>query len=155
MRKLKTIIIVVAVLILIGLLELLNIAITGPMSNPITGKELIGEYETQLPDGGKEVLTLFPEGICKHDIFLKDGRTYHATGKWQHDEIHTKFGSSDYLNLEGTMDSLSEFGDKINPNIEDIPQGASAGLPVERTLMGHIKISLYGDQGIYYRKIEK
>lgn len=111
--------------------------------------------EDHLPEQkGEEILELLPEGICKQNILLKDGRTFESIGKWQYDIVKVKTSSYDYLSLEGIIDSLSEFGDKINPHIGQDPKKISSGLPVERTLFGHIKISLYGDQGIYYHKID-
>ena len=153
MKTLKTIIIVIAVLIGIGLLELLNFAITGPMSNKsVSTEELIGKYSVPLPEGGREILELLPEGVCKQDIFLKDGRIFNAIGEWRLDK-DSNFNNE--LMLKKVRDSLNMFGNKINPNIAEISNNAEWGLPIFRTLMGHIKIGLYGDLGEYYRKIEK
>ena len=149
MKKVKIIIIVLAVLILFGLLEILNFALTGPMLKPITARELIGKYEVQLPEKGKEILNLLADNKCEQVIQLQNGSTYTATGQWRFD----KLGSSDYICFNNIRSSLSEFGDKINPDINKIEKDLSILLPIERTLMGNIKIELYGDQGIYYRKI--
>lgn len=151
MKKVKMIITALGVLILCGLLELLNFALTGPMMKPIVGEDLIGKYSVSLPDEGKEFLELMPDGICKQDIFLKDGRSYHTSGQWQF--RHASL-NHDQLVLIGTHYSLSEFGDKLNPDIGQIEKNTATLLPTERTLMGNIKIELYGDQGIYYRKID-
>lgn len=143
---------VFAILIPIGLMGIGFFAVAGPMSKPITTLELFGKYEAQLPEKGREVIELLPEGICRQSIFLNSGQTLQATGKWQY--YTTKVGASlyDTLSLEGIRYSLSEFGDHINP---DIDQKTSSSLPIGRTLFGHIKIELYGDQGIYYRKVKK
>jgi hypothetical protein len=153
MKKVKVIIIILAVLILIGLLELLNFALTGAMMKPIAAGDLIGKYEAQLPDGGKEILNLLRNGICKQDILLKNGRTFESIGHWKYDVFHYKNDSNDVLILKDVRNSLSEFGDKINPEIEKIDKDSST-FPIKRTLFGDIKIGLYEDQDIYYRKIE-
>jgi len=149
MKKVKIIIITLAILILCGLLELLNFAITGPMMKAITAGDLVGKYETQLPERGKETLNLLADNKCEQVIQLQNGATYTAMGQWRFD----KLGSSDYICFNNIRSSLSEFGDKINPNIAEIEKDLSILLPIERTLMGNIKIGLYEDQGIYYRKI--
>lgn len=152
MKKVKIIMITLAVLILCGLLELLNFAITGPMLKPIKREELIGKYSVPLPDGGREALELLPGGVCKQDIFLKDGRTFNAIGEWS---LGKDSSSNNELIVKKIRDSLNMFGNKVNPDIAEIPNDAEWGLPIFRTLMGHIKIGIYGDLGDYYRKIEK
>lgn len=155
MKVVKVSIITLFILIPIGLVGLIFFAVAGPMSKPITTPELIGRYEAQLPEGGKEVLMLLPEGRCEQAIFFNNGQILKAIGKWQYDIVKTGTSSYDYLSLEGVRDSLSEFGNHINPNIAQDPKKINSGLPIERTLFGHIRIDLYEDQGIYYRKIEK
>lgn len=149
MKKVKIIMITLAVLILFGLLELLNFALTGPMLKPITREELIGKYSVPLPDGGKENLELLENGIYEQNIFLKSGKQFHARGKWSLD----KLGSSDCISLEGARDSLNMFGNKINPDIAKNEENSVSCRLVTHSLMGHIKIGIYGDLGDYYRKV--
>lgn len=151
MKKIRITIITIFILIPVGLIGLLLFALIGPKSCPITAQELIGKYSVPLPDKGKEILELLPNGACKQDILLKDGRAYFATGTWQLD----KLGSSDCISLEGVRYSLNEFGNKINPNIAQIEKNTVSCRLVTRSLMGHIKIGIYGDLGEYYHKVEK
>ena len=130
---------------------MLNFALTGPMMKPIVTGDLVGKYSVCLPDEGKEFLELMPGGICKQDISLKDGKKYHASGQWQY--RHGSL-SHDQLVLTNTRYSLSEFGDKINPDIEQIEENTATLLSIGRNFFGHIRIDLYGNQGIYYQKIE-
>lgn len=152
MKKLKIIIIVLAVLILFGLLELLNFALTGPVLKPITREELIGKYEAQLPDGGKETLDLLPDGVCKQQIILRNGVNYYAVGQWNHDKVQFQNTWDDYLTLKKIRISLSIFGNTINPHISEEPTDENKCPLVARTLMGNIRIG--SEKGIYYRKID-
>lgn len=144
-RPLLIIIIILIVFVPIGLIIF---ALIGPRSQPITNSALFGKYSIVLPDGGKETLNLLPNGKCEQNIFLKDGKIYNAIGEWK----YIKLNSWDYLRLEGTHIS-TQFGNKINPNIEQIPKGGTGGLPISRTLMGHIIIDK--DESHYFKKDDR
>jgi len=149
MKKLKIIIILIVVLIFTGLLLF---AVAGPMSRPIIMKELIGRYEVQLPDGGKEILQLLPDEACKQDICLKDGKVYSAKGTWRLDE----FNLSECVMLREVRCALVENATKLNPEINKIENDTLITLPIHHTFIGHVEIGMYGGQGIMsYRKISE
>lgn len=150
MKKIKIVVIALVVLIPVGLVGIGIFSLVGPMSKAVTAQEMIGKYEAQLPDGGKEIIELMPEGICRQSIFLKNDQKLQVVGKWKY--RHGALAGNQLV-LTDIRYSLSEFGDKINPEIQQVEKNTATLLPIKRALMGQIKIELDSDQGIYYRKI--
>jgi len=108
--------------------------LSGCMLLEINEKDLLGKYCAKLPDGAVEYLELRPNGECIQEILLKNRAPLIAHGSWRyHQELKC-------LSLDGTRSALTPFGNKINPNIEQILPGVTRGPAVYRSILGKVII---------------
>ena len=125
---------------------ILALMLVGCMFQKINEQDLFGSYRADLPGGGMESLELLPEGNCKQEIHLPDGKTYDAQGTW-------KFcPETKYLQVRGIRQSLTPEG-QINPDVGAAPGKEVFATPVYRSLSGGMEIMLH--EGIDYRRQKK
>ncbi len=129
------------------------IGLNGCIAWPVNKKDVIGIYQSVLqdgtpglPDGGSEVLELKPDGICKQNIALKDGRTFSAQGIWKWSCDKRYVGKR--VVITGIYYVLDE-EDRVLPNFEKT-KGMLQIFPAVRTLTG--RVMLGSDEGSHYEK---
>ncbi len=130
------------------------IGLNGCIAWPVSKRDVIGIYQSVLedgtpglPDGGSEVLELKPDGTCKQEITLKDGRNFDAQGTWE-----WRPGKS-YINPRITLWGLYcvvDIEQEIDPDFEKTLGKVSQALPASRTLSS--RIILGSDEGVHYEK---
>ena len=122
----------------------------------MTEKDVTGDYEARLPDGGTEVLQLRPDGTCRQIIRLQNGKQYDAVGTWRlrreaelfpdGHRVETGGYTLDFKYIRETLTATGE----IDPGITQ-PSLNIISTPVSRSLTGRIKIML-GENVDYYKR---
>ncbi|HLP81613.1 MAG TPA: hypothetical protein VK141_06460 [Nitrosomonas sp.] len=119
------------------------VLLAGCIFRSVTNLDLVGTYETMLPDGGREILELKSDGVCGQKIALKAGGIFMAQGSWKYD--------NEYITLKKIHLSVDVEGN-INPRISQISVGMIV-LPVGRDLAG--KVIIGSIEGTYYERMRK